>query len=1153
MLPISTKKKQKKTRRYHSTKGDKGSMDGLTNFIELIIKRNVSGQIPWKPLEDAYSKSVATLSGGGGKKGGGSGLTPELQFWNTLNPKIRKSGLIVAIALTEEKNRAVLLTNLSVNLNDMYALLNAQDSFPFEASDILKEDALTELEFIKTNFSEEYNKKFSPWLKFEPNLETLEWVSSNRFQSLASMKFVTREYENCWLMGNKQPTTKMMTTTEEETVRNCIISKSTKPDEAFISFKYYIFLNSFRNKNTGFYESDKLETAAKEELNVRKEAETLNELNTHILLRENINNVKFEDFLICNDDFWVTHAKSELQHAINEYMTAAKLNLNPGLLLLIHDTFEVKDAKKSIKMMEIALKNYFYLSYGKIYDTFYDRLTKALEDFKPDLNETLTDERIGEEIDTFLRFNAVDAMNKNVLLNIKTSKNIESAKRFPYLASSKYIIHKNEPQSVILTPKLIPVPTPLSHSEQTDWDALPNSTTDYGYIYAIGQNSSVPFFNKYPAPKLLNLLLNKAKKFEIKKFEYSAPIAKVEIDILNKLQDLYTYKEFNDFAPFSEGSYCYKAISSFFDSQITPSLTYRSKNASDMAKIRDKAKSLVESNGNTFEAEQFDYNIQHYSIIKLFKEQEEEKIKTTAELELSIYDSENKTKLLETFNNHLLDASDEQLPLFIARSSSYWQITGSKTVATEVEKWNATHEIGILPAIYHHEDKSISTLKGLQSLRQTIANFLNTSLSFIKTNLINAYTVRKLEDVFTFEKFNKSEWPNALTQSMIDLEVSSANELYKSKEYEPLKQYGEPNKTFKNFFLVKARKKQYDTANFEALSLIQSLTNNFKLTWYAQLSTPSTPKMFKFLNLLNSTQNEPIENLLAKNEILQMIVESQRATAMKLCSVEESKRKIIEAAESNFFQKYPAADQTVSFQIVCSPQEEKKDEAPKKLNAIFKNEELTNNLLVRLTALENIFETLERKDKQDKLKNAKYDFEPYFNSFYNFMITKAMSKKTNWNTFGIHDAKGSLGDKTINDCNVNIGQGGSNTCQEAQDSRKYCEDNVFYKNRYNLPKKDSFIINKSHKRFQEYLNIIRTMSSTTSIVVQFSCINRMQEFELSDDTPEINLVLIRVKQDLNSIFTSTDPPFSKFPITPEKETQADAEDKLLNTDPSSAD
>ena len=72
----------------------------------------------------------------------------------------------------------------------------------------------------------EYTKTNSEWPEMKESLDNLHWMYSGNYKSLASVKFVTHQYETCLQLGQKKETLKCMTEDEEQKVVQCLGQKS---------------------------------------------------------------------------------------------------------------------------------------------------------------------------------------------------------------------------------------------------------------------------------------------------------------------------------------------------------------------------------------------------------------------------------------------------------------------------------------------------------------------------------------------------------------------------------------------------------------------------------------------------------------------------------------------------------------------------------------------------------------------------------------------------------------------------------------------------------------------------------------------------------------------------------------------------------------
>ena len=448
-------------------------MDGLTIFIELIINRKASPTtpIPWKTLEHAYVQSTIASSGGGAGGAGGAGgkgsdaaQAAASTFWESLPLETRKAGLIVALQNTDKKDREEFRNKLNIGeITTTDLLLNYQPLFSFEAKNVSKTDALLELKYIEENYSTEYTKTNSEWPEMKESLDNLHWMYSGNYKSLASVKFVTHQYETCLQLGQKKETLKCMTEDEEQKVVQCLGQKSTSPNTALRYFQKYINITYFYDQD-GFVNVEKLEATAKKELEVRNKQAQLQALNTHTLVRSDISK-DLNDYLISSSDFWSVHKKSELDFAISTYLNEQDLKSSPGFLLLIHATCNVQNPQGAAALMQIALKNYLYWYGINFFDVPINAIIDALKEFQPNLNRKLKITRAENEIDTFLKFTKLDETQRKILEKIRNDYDIDSAKQFPYLATSKYIIYGSQPDTFIIKTRIEKEPHPKFKNE----------------------------------------------------------------------------------------------------------------------------------------------------------------------------------------------------------------------------------------------------------------------------------------------------------------------------------------------------------------------------------------------------------------------------------------------------------------------------------------------------------------------------------------------------------------------------------------------------------------------------------------------------------------------------------------------------------------
>ena len=422
-------------------------MDGLTNFIELIIKRKDSEPIPWKTLEAAYVNMWAPLDGGGGKKGGGNGKKQQdydyYAKWKEM--KLEKyAGLFSALASMSESGRKQLGVDLGLEdtwkLETFLVMAGLHRYFPLFKEGITKQIVETEIKFLKSSFP----KEASNFENIEKRIGdlVLEGESfEHNFEKLSSVLFVVQELEQCNTTAAE--TLKAMTDVEQAAFAKCVEPKLANSQNIAKT------LHGFAEYKFRKISKENIKKVAKHELEVHELNEDIALFEAHKLDRVSLQTQFWHDYLIANDIFW---NDSFLHEEIEHWLSILKQSfpIYRGVITIIGKILDSADGYDTLK---IPLTNYFNESDLKQVDL--QKLKDLMIKFPGDYSN-LKQSDIEYEIDAYKGLVQFEDSKHPEIDNIKTN-DASAAAKYPFFTASRFILKstpKLDPTKVLPDPSL---------------------------------------------------------------------------------------------------------------------------------------------------------------------------------------------------------------------------------------------------------------------------------------------------------------------------------------------------------------------------------------------------------------------------------------------------------------------------------------------------------------------------------------------------------------------------------------------------------------------------------------------------------------------------------------------------------------------------
>ena len=396
-------------------------MDGLTAFIEIIIKRtNSKDPVKWDSFENAFKKSQAALGSGV------QGLLEQEQqeIWNSLNKVHTKAGFICAMSqFNTDEQRNSFLNKLKITVENFDAL-KYQKLFKFNASQTSQQDREQECKFLKKR----YPKQNDLIRNIEQSIPTLYWSSEFiEFNALATIQYMFSVYKKC---QNNIVTVKSATEQQLPLLEKCLSQHTTDFSVALQgATNFYAYNQSFKNIN------DNRPIVIQEFERQNFSNEKANFENDTIYRKEIQDNPKYNGFLIQQNQFWNDeYLFAQLQKSILKFDKSIQ---KAGVLIM----FDA--ATKTNLHYCVAFKNYFNVKDDDELSSIDSTKLKILLTKFPPQDYQPTETEVNAEISWFIKLvDLVDLKHiaENLKLDIIENDRQKAAEKLPYLTVSFSIL-----------------------------------------------------------------------------------------------------------------------------------------------------------------------------------------------------------------------------------------------------------------------------------------------------------------------------------------------------------------------------------------------------------------------------------------------------------------------------------------------------------------------------------------------------------------------------------------------------------------------------------------------------------------------------------------------------------------------------------------
>jgi len=407
------------------TKKKAKQMDGLTQFAQLILKREGGLPIDWAIFETAYqisktsNKNPTPLP----QPSLPDSKTKARKAWGELNPEQRKSGFIVALANAQDQNEFLKRFEVTFDQIDLSLILDLQDWCSFDITAIVFEDLKIEQLFLKTNFGNQIVQEQMEFLEnMYSNAQNLVFLDPMQnddhtmWVKLAGAKYVLGVYDVC--NTTKATTYQSMTGEEQQAFRTCIKSKlqligsqenSDDAIQSFIETKFY------------YLDQKNYVETARNELKIN-DISKVDSFEAHTLSSEYMDISFFSGHTM----FWEYYSPIIIKQ-LKIY------NPDHSVVLMLGNA--LKDASNNA---EFITSFYNFCGVYNIQDVRKTNIKQLNEQLPFQTEKDLNDEEKILEVETFKMFGISEEEKKDAE-KLKTD-DMGAANRFPFLRVSKQIL-----------------------------------------------------------------------------------------------------------------------------------------------------------------------------------------------------------------------------------------------------------------------------------------------------------------------------------------------------------------------------------------------------------------------------------------------------------------------------------------------------------------------------------------------------------------------------------------------------------------------------------------------------------------------------------------------------------------------------------------